>query len=340
MIRNRDWVVTVSRAVLVTPLYVAEMVAVPEPEELIATLKAPVELFAGIVTEAGTVARDGLLLDSVTVAPPEGVSPENTSVADVCTVPVCTVDGLNVIASRVVVLSEGGGVTVMVAVRVTPAYVADTTDVAVEVTGLVETDTAELVAPAATVAVAGTVTAAVLLLVRETTAPPDGAGAVSVTVPDALPPPWRVDGLSVIEASVAVLSAGGGVTVMVAVRVTPAYVADTTDVAVEVTGLVETDTAELVAPAATVAVAGTVTAAVLLLDKETTAPPDGAAAVSVTVAEAAVPPCTVEGLRLTELSAADAGGGGVVATVHPDNRALVGVAEPSLTSTVQSAGLV
>ena len=99
------------------------------------------------------------------------------------------------------------------------------------------------------------------------------------------------------------------------------------------TGLVDTNvgTTLLVLPAGTVIVAGTVTAAVLLLENATTAPSLGTGAVSVTVAEAVAPPCTVAGLRLSELRA------GAV-TVHPDSRTLTGAAEPSFTSTVQSAG--
>ena len=95
MIRNNVAVCTVSRAERVTPLYVAAMVAVPEPEELMATGKAPVELNAGIVTDDGTVASAGLLLVSDTVAPPVGVNAENINVAEVLVVPVCTVAGLN-----------------------------------------------------------------------------------------------------------------------------------------------------------------------------------------------------------------------------------------------------
>ncbi len=88
MIRKSDWVVTVRAADRVPPLYAAVMVAVPEADELIATPNAPVELFAGTVTVAGTVAREVLLLDSVTVAPPLGVRAENSRVADVWVVPV------------------------------------------------------------------------------------------------------------------------------------------------------------------------------------------------------------------------------------------------------------
>ena len=48
------------------------MVAVPTADALIETGNAPVELFAGTVTVAGTVAMDVLLLARETVAPPVG----------------------------------------------------------------------------------------------------------------------------------------------------------------------------------------------------------------------------------------------------------------------------
>lgn len=103
----------------------------------------------------------------------------------------------------------------------------------------------------------------------------------------------------------------------------------------DVTGLVVTAVDALVTPAGTVMVAGTVTAAVLLLDSATTAPAAGATELSVTVAEALLPPCTLAGLRPTELRAGEEGG---AVTVQPDSRTLTAVAEPSFTSTVQSAG--
>ena len=72
-----------------------------------------------------------------------------------------------------------------------------------------------VVAPAATVTLAGDCAAAVLLLVRVTTAPLDGAGPVKVTVPvDEVPPSTEV-GLSLTEVSAA------AVTVRVAVFVAP-----------------------------------------------------------------------------------------------------------------------
>jgi hypothetical protein len=65
---------------------------------------------------------------------------------------------------------------------------------------------------------------------------------------------------------------------------------------VVLTVCVVTANVALVAPAATVTLAGTVAADVLLLDKVTTAPPEGAAEVSVAVPWTAVPPVTLVGL--------------------------------------------
>ena len=58
----------------------------------------------------------------------------------------------------------------------------------------------------------------------------------------------------------------------------------------------------VVAPAATVTLAGACAAAVLLLVKATTAPPAGAAAAKVTVPVDNVPPITEAGLSVTVLS--------------------------------------
>jgi len=89
------------------------------------------------------------------------------------------------------------------------------------VTALVLTVKAALVAPAATVTLEGTLAAAVLLLESVTSAPPDGAGPLNVTVPvEVCVPPITLVGLSVSDESVTA-GGGAGVTVIEAVLVTP-----------------------------------------------------------------------------------------------------------------------
>jgi hypothetical protein len=69
----------------------------------------------------------------------------------------------------------------------------------------------------------------------------------------------------------------------------------------EPTGVVVTVKVAVVLPAETSREAGVV-AAGLLLDKVTSAPPEGAGELSVTVAMELLPPVTVVGLKLSELS--------------------------------------
>jgi hypothetical protein len=149
----------------------------------------------------------------------------------------------------------------------------------------------------------------------------------------------------VVGTIVQVVLVGGGaavVTVMVEDLVMPAAAAMIVDDWLVLTLFVETAKVALVEPAGTVTLGGTVAAAVLSLDNETTEPPEGAAEVRVTVPVAELPPTTVVGLRESEESDAVAdGGGGEELSVQPDRRTLVvAVADPSLTSTVQSAGAV
>jgi hypothetical protein len=86
------------------------------------------------------------------------------------------------------------------------------------VTAVVFTVNVVLLAPAATVTVAGTVAVDVLPLEREMTAPPVGAGPLSVTVPVEGDPPVTLVGFSVSEERVR----AGGSTVREAVLVAPA----------------------------------------------------------------------------------------------------------------------
>ena len=90
------------------------------------------------------------------------------------------------------------------------------------VTALVVMVNVALVAPAATVTLAGSVATAGLLLDNVTTAPPVGAALVSVTVPCEDPPPVTLVGLTLTLCRLAGGgAAAGGVTVTVAVLVVP-----------------------------------------------------------------------------------------------------------------------
>ena len=75
-----------------------------------------------------------------------------------------------------------------------------------------------------------------------------------------------------------------------------------------VTLLVLTVNVALLTPAATVTLAGTVAAAVLSLESETTAPPLGAGPLRVTVPVEGDPPVTLIGLSAIEESAGEPGG--------------------------------
>ena len=184
----------------------------------------------------------------------------------------------------------GGGLTVRAAFCVVPS-VPEIVAVVEAVTALVVTVKVALVAPAATLTLAGTLAAAALLE-SETTAPPVGAALANVTVPVEEAPAVTLVGLS---ESVERVAAGGGVTVNTAVRVTPSKTAEIVAAVEAVTALVATAKVALVAPAATVMLTGTV-AAVELSESVTTAPPLGAALVNITVPVEEAGPTTLFGL--------------------------------------------
>jgi len=151
--------------------------------------------------------------------------------------------------------------------------------------------------PAATVTVAGTA-AAVLLLVKAIVKPPSGAGPVRVAVPVAAPEPATVVGLTLSEYSEA------GETVRFADCELPAKLAVTTIGTGAPTVVVETVKVATFWPAATVTVDGTV--ATMLFEESETVEPEGLAGEpKVTVPVDDVPPATAVGLRVNE--AIDAG---------------------------------
>ena len=119
--------------------------------------------------------------------------------------PPTTVDGLN----RSDVTVGGGGITVRVATSVLPLYDARrSTAVVAATTDVVTANDAET-SPAPMVTLAGTLADAGFVLASVTTAPPAGAGPLSVAVPVADWPPATVDGLTPSELSDTTGSAPG-----------------------------------------------------------------------------------------------------------------------------------
>src|SRR5262245_38270574 len=200
----------------------------------------------------------------------------------------------------------GTGLTVSVAVRVAPPPTPVIVTAVVLATVLVETVKVALVAPAATVTLAGSVGTAVVGLDSVTTRPPAGAALVSVAVPvEALPPVTEV-GLRRTERGLA--GGGTGVAESVAVRVLAPCVAVIVTAVEVATVLVETVKVAVEAPEATVTLAGTVATVVFELERLTSSPPLGAALISVTVPVAPLPPTTLVGLTLTADRLAVGGG--------------------------------
>jgi hypothetical protein len=156
-----------------------------------------------------------------------------------------------------------------------------------------------LVAPAGMFTLEGTVTTPVLLLERETRAPPLGAGALSVTVPEEGDPPTTLVGLSVSDVRVGP-GGGCGVTVREAVCVKLPLDAEIVTGIDLAEAMVVTWNAALAAPGATVTLGGTVATEVLLLDRATTVPPLGAGPFRVTWPVEGFPPITLVGLSVSE----------------------------------------
>jgi hypothetical protein len=234
-----------------------------------------------------------LLLDRAIVAPPLGAAPVSVTVP-VELLPPITVDGVLVNVDR------AAGFTVRVALLVTPNVPEITTGVLVATVVVVIVKVAVL-APAATVMFGGRLATAELLLESVTTAPAGGAKPVNVTVPVDLAPPTSVAGASVT------VERAAGLTLNAVVNVLP-YVAEMLTEVAPATPLVVMAKVAVEAPAVTVTLAGTCAADVLLLERVTKAPPEGAAAVSVTVPVELLPPTTVFGLSVIDDNVTAAGG--------------------------------
>ena len=178
------------------------------------------------------------------------------------------------------------------AVRVVPPndpVIAATVEV---VTAEVVTVNVRLVAPAGIVTLAGTVTAAELSD-KLTTAPPEGAAALSVTVPVEELPPTTAVGLTDTADNVA--AAGARVIPSAANSVVLLSVAFSWTVVLSTGNVVMVNDA-LVAPAGMVTVGGTLAEPGRLLPRLTVTPPEGAGLSIVTVPVDGVPPCTLVGL--------------------------------------------
>lgn len=253
------------------------------------TWKVAVVVPAATVTVEGTVAADGLLLESDTTAPFAGAAELKVTVP-VDEVPPVTEVGFRTTDETVAEL------TVKVA-PCEPLYDPVMVTCVEAPTAAVATWNVAELAPAATVTLAGTVAAEVLLLESVTTAPVAGAGPFSVTVPVEKVPPSTLDGFNETA------KMPGGLTVR-DVPWVPLSVPEILTCVGALTADVVIANVALVAPAATVTLAGTVATDELLLLSGTTAPPGGAGEPSVTVPVEGVPPMIDAGLAFTDERAA------------------------------------
>lgn len=266
-------------AVLVVPLIVAMTVADTLDVE---TVKLAVAAPAGTVTLAGTPAA-ALLEDNFTTMPPAGALPLRFTVA-LDEAPPATVVGLSVTREML------GTLIVKFAEAVVPEKVAVTVASVLVATGVVGIEKVAEVAPAGTVTDAGTF-AADELLDSVTTTPPAGAACGSVTVPFEVPPPTKEFGIITSDLV-------DTVTLMFVLRRIPLLEPLIVTVRVSETLFVTTLNVAELDPAGTVMLLTTEATDGTLLERPTTAPPDGAADVRVTVPVAELEPGTVVGFTL------------------------------------------
>ena len=157
---------------------------------MVLTVKAAVDLPPAIFTAAGVVAAL-LLLASVTDNPPLGAGAVRL-IVPLAEMPPLTVAGITLM------LSKDAGFIVSVAVAAVEPTVPVMIAVVVVDTALVSTENSPDEAPFEIRTDAGTA-AAVEPLESVTVIPPSGAGPLSVTVPEDVPPPVQIDGVSEID---------------------------------------------------------------------------------------------------------------------------------------------
>jgi hypothetical protein len=245
-----------------TPRVAVMVVATSLPTATVDAVNVAVEDVAGTVTEAGTVTTDVSEEERVTATPPVGAGPLIVTVpVDAC--PPATAVGLNEIDRTI-----GAAVRASAALFVAPPYAAEiVTEERVPVVRVVTGNVAVL-APAATRTFAGTIAFAGLELVSVTVAPPVGAGPFNVTVAVGASPRGTLNRSSVVENAWI-----EGTTVKIAVFEVPPDAAVIVTIVFVATANVVTAKVVDEAPAGTVAVAGTVAAAVFELVNVTTVPP-------------------------------------------------------------------
>jgi hypothetical protein len=153
---------------------------------------------APMVMLAGTETTAGLLLVRETRAPPLGALPLSVTEPEE-DIPPTTGLGLKESEVRVGPPGGGWGVTVSEAVCAKPELEAEIVTVVELDVALVDTGNAAIVNPAAMLTLGGTVATEVLLLDKEKTAPPLGAGALRMISPVEVFPPFTLVGFNVSE---------------------------------------------------------------------------------------------------------------------------------------------
>jgi hypothetical protein len=152
----------------------------------------------GMVTVAGTVTTAGLPLERETRAPPLGAGRLSVTAPEEDNPPTTGL-GLKLREARVGPPGGGWGVTVSEAVCVKPELEAEIVTVVELDVALVDAGKAAIVNPAAMLTLGGTVATEVLLLDKEKTAPPLGAGALRMISPVEVFPPFTLVGFNVSE---------------------------------------------------------------------------------------------------------------------------------------------